>query len=660
MPRETLISNGRLAIGFDNQSRIRDLYYPQVGLENHIGGHIFRNGIWADGSFSWIDSAWDIKMEYMPETLVSRTKATHHGLGIYLETNEAVHSSLDAYLKKMTISNLMDQRRKIRLFFSHDFHIYGDAFGDTVMYDSALNSLIHYKRKRYFLIGGITSQGRGIYQFATGTKEVPGISGTWMDAEDGVLGNFPISQGSVDSTVSFEIDLPPKSDEALYYWIACGQRIEDVQKLDSRIKRIGVDQLLWETENYWAAWVNKKDLALGILPKEVIKTFKESLLVMRAGMDNGGGIIASCDSDNLQFNRDTYAYIWMRDGSAIANALDLAGFQDVTRKFFRFCNDAITDEGYFHHKYAPDGSVGSSWLASIGPNGRVQLPIQEDETAMVLYSLWRHFKKYRDIEFIKGVYDRLVVKPSEFLLDYIDPNTGLPRPSFDPWEEKVGTFTWTTSTVYAALIAAAGFSKIFFDRDRQEILSRAAEDIKGAMLTHLYDKDKRRFAKAIYEDGSRDMTVDSSISASFLFRVFGAADETVVGTMNTIAKMLWVKTDIGGMARYENDGYFRASKEVPGNPWFICTLWLARWHIARASNFDQLQKGLDLLRWAVLRSQPSGLMAEQIHPYTGAPLSVSPLSWSHAEFVTAVYEYLDKYMEMTSAANNMGLGGWGG
>lgn len=589
-------------------------------------------------------------MEYMPETLVSRTRASHPEFGIYLETNEAVHSSLDAYLKRLIIRNLRDHRRKIRLFFSHDFHIYGDAFGDTVMYDSALNSLIHYKRKRYFLISGITSQGKGIYQFATGTKEIPGISGTWVDAEDGVLGNFPISQGSVDSTVSFEIDLPPTSDEELYYWIACGQKMEEVQKLDSNIKRIGVYQLLLETENYWAAWVNKKDMFLSVLPKEINRMFKESLLVMRAGMDNGGAIIASCDSDNLQFNRDTYAYIWMRDGSAIASALDLAGFQDVSRMFFKFCSDTITDKGYFHHKYAPDGSVGSSWLASIGPNGRVQLPIQEDETALVLYFLWRHFKKYSDIEFIKRVYDKLVVKPSEFLLDYLDPSTGLPRPSFDPWEEKVGTFTWTTSTVYAALTAAASFSKIFFDRDRQEILGGAAADIKRAMLTYLYDNDEHRFAKAIYEDGSRDMTVDSSISSVFLFGVFGVADDVVESTMNAVAERLWVRTDIGGMARYENDEYFRVSREVPGNPWFICTLWLARWNIAKATNIDQLKKGLDLLLWAINHSQSSGMMAEQIHPYTGVPLSVSPLSWSHAEFVTAVYEYLNKYREITSTA----------
>jgi GH15 family glucan-1,4-alpha-glucosidase len=33
-------------------------------------------------------------------------------------------------------------------------------------------------------------------------------------------------------------------------------------------------------------------------------------------------------------------------------------------------------------------------------------------------------------------------------------------------------------------------------------------------------------------------------------------------------------------------------------------------------------------------------MAEQVHPYTNAPLSVSPLTWSHATLVMAMREYL--------------------
>ena len=129
-----------------------------------------------------------------------------------------------------------------------------------------------------------------------------------------------------------------------------------------------------------------------------------------------------------------------------------------------------------------------------------------------------------------------------------------------------------------------------------------------------------RFAKAVNEDGSQDMTIDSSLSGVFLFEVFDASDEVVEGTMRAVADKLWVKTDIGGVSRYENDGYFRASRNVAGNPWFICTLWLARWYIARASRLDQLKEGLDLLFWATKHAQPSGVMGEQIDPNTGVPL----------------------------------------
>ena len=55
--------------------------------------------------------------------------------------------------------------------------------------------------------------------------------------------------------------------------------------------------------------------------------------------------------------------------------------------------------------------------------------------------------------------------------------------------------------------------------------------------------------------------------------------------MRAVEQKLWVKTGVGGVARYENDYYHRVSSDiatVPGNPWFICTLWLADYFIARA------------------------------------------------------------------------------
>jgi glucoamylase len=328
-------------------------------------------------------------------SLVSRSRASHAGLNIQIETNDAVHRPLDVFLRKVMISNLSKIPRKIRIFFTHDFHIYGDAVGDTVMYEPALNAIMHYKRKCYFLVNGVTSKGQGIYRFATGYKELPGRDGTWKNAEDGVLSGNPIAEGSVDSAVSFELDLFTQSRGTLYYWIACGGSLKQVVDLDATVKKTGVEQLLLETENYWSAWVNKKEINLNILPKEIIKAYKNLLLIMRSHADNLGGIIASCDSDILQFNRDTYSYIWTRDGAIAAMAFDLAGFRDTSMRFFRLCNLAIADEGFFHHKYSPDGSVGSSWLA------------------LVLYALWRHFQKYRDIEFIESV-PNLVHKTTEF------------------------------------------------------------------------------------------------------------------------------------------------------------------------------------------------------------------------------------------------------
>src|SRR5262249_58047461 len=73
----------------------------------------------------------------------------------------------------------------------------------------------------------------------------------------------------------------------------------------------------------------------------------------------------------------------------------------------------------------------------------------------------------------------------------------------------------------------------------------------------------------------------------------------------------------------------------------ICTLWLADWYLERGRWPEDLERAQDLLVWVAERALPSGVLAEQVHPRTGAPLSVSPLTWSHAEFVGTVHRFLD-------------------
>jgi GH15 family glucan-1,4-alpha-glucosidase len=119
--------------------------------------------------------------------------------------------------------------------------------------------------------------------------------------------------------------------------------------------------------------------------------------------------------------------------------------------------------------------------------------------------------------------------------------------------------------------------------------------------------------------------------------------------MRAVRERLWIQTPIGGVARYENDYYQRVSddvQKVAGNPWFICTLWFAEYAIAAAQNLGELDQALAILNWTAARALPSGVLAEQVHPYTGVPISVSPLTWSHATFVNAVMKYLERRAEL--------------
>lgn len=236
---------------------------------------------------------------------------------------------------------------------------------------------------------------------------------------------------------------------------------------------------------------------------------------------------------------------------------------------------------------------------------------------------------------------------ADFLVDFRDPETGLPLPSYGLWEEKRGVLSWTAAASWGGLVAGANFAEAFGELERGQRYRQAAEEIKQAVEKHLWQPDRNYFAKMLLEtpEGSLqiDTTIDASISGLWQFGMYVPEDPKIVASMEAVRQSLWVKTDVGGISRYQDDRYHQVSQDiekVPGNPWFITTLWLAEWIAATAHTLDELQPALDLLQWAADRALPGGVLAEQVHPYTNAPLSVSPLTWSHAVFVSTVLAYL--------------------
>jgi GH15 family glucan-1,4-alpha-glucosidase len=172
----------------------------------------------------------------------------------------------------------------------------------------------------------------------------------------------------------------------------------------------------------------------------------------------------------------------------------------------------------------------------------------------------------------------------------------------------------------------------------------------GAVLWNDREQRFARMASPGPNGYTLDMTMDSSLLGLVEFGALAPDDPRAESTTHQVEERLWVHSDIGGLARYENDAYYQVerqdTKRVPGNPWFISTLWLARYRLLRARTADELAGGLELIEWAARRALPSGVMAEQLHPYTGEPLSVSPLTWSHAAYVRVVREYLDRTAQL--------------
>ena len=651
MSRSLVLGNGNILVCMDDHAQVRDLYFPYVGSEKHVGGkYKHRIGVWVENKIRWFDEGWDIKVQTEEGASVSSIFAKNNELNIELYLSDVVYNEKNIFIRKVSVRNTTDRRREVKLYFGHEFEIYESRRGDTAYFDPVRHSIIHYNGQRVFLING-KIDGRSFDDYTTGIFHLDGREGSYKCAKNGVLPKNPIEHGPTDSVVGFYMTLDPHEEKVVHYWMTIAESIKEAQELDNYVLKKTPEYLIHTTRDFWRAWVNRYNQDFKELDDDVVSLFKRSLFIMRVHTDNHGAILASGDSKMLQFGKDSYGYSWPRDGALCALALDLAGNTSVARRYYQFCNDTMTDDGYLMHKYRPDKSLGSSWHPWIR-NGEVILPIQEDETALVIYALWNHYELSRDLDFIESIYNSLIKKAAEFMLIYRDRKTGLPKPSYDPWEEKYGIATYTSATVVAGLVAASNFARILGKDQSEKKYREAADEIRNAICTHLYDEEAGYFYKMLNIENDEiihDKTLDiSSFYGLFALSVLEINDERLARFAKVIEEKLICKTEIGGFGRYEGDAYFRQKKDVnvPGNPWIITTLWMAQYYIAKAKEGSDLAPAQKSINWAVDRALPSGVLAEQFDPYNGASLSAMPLTWSHAEFVTTIVKYLDKLEEL--------------
>lgn len=660
MARAVTIGNGSLLVGLDYRGQVRDLYFPHVGEANHVSGasgnFVHRIGVFVEGAMSWLDNDdWEISIGADPDTSIGNMVAVNKKLAVTIKTRDAVHNEQNVFIRNFKIINNSSIEREIKLFLSQQFRIFESRRGDTAYFDPRVKAIVHYKGKATFLVNA-TINGKQFTEYNIGLFGIEGKEGTYMDAVDGVLEKNPIEHGSVDSVIGLNAILAPQAEADAYYWIVCAETIPAVHNLDKYVIDEAPERLIASTEAYWKAWLEKEPRHLSILPPELITLYKRSLIIMRVHTDNDGGIIASSDTDMLHHGRDTYSYVWPRDGAAIAEALDISGYHDVATKFFKFITNCLEPGGYLMHKYRTDGVLGSSWHPWM-QNGVPHLPIQEDETASIVYALWQHYERCRDLEFIESLYNPFIEPAAKFMCEYIEPTTGLPQASYDLWEEKYGTSTYTSASVYAGLMAASRFAMILGKDDDARTYQAIAQRLQTAIGTVLYDESIGMFVKHVNHTEDGELTYDRTIDTSsfyglILYDVFDIDDPRIITSAKTVKDKLEVRANSKGYVRYENDSYYRMRDADTPNPWVITTLWMAQYQIKKATKLKDLKEPLELLEWTCSHATTGGVLAEQMHPNTRAHVSTAPLTWSHAEYVLAVDAYVKKAAELAAAKNS--------
>lgn len=639
MGRPVMLGNGSLTVGLNELGLVNDFYYPYVGLDNlatsRLSSH--RIGVWVDDAFSWVDdTTWDIEVNFNHDALISSIQMVNNNLKVKLLFEDFVDSELNFFGRQIRIVNEADNHREIRLFMHQVFQISRSGRADTALFEPDENYILDYKGRCSLLIYGADDEGHPFDQFAIGNYAIEGKAGTYVDAEDGVLSNSPVEHGGVDSVIRFSKQIGPRSETRIDYWVIAADSQYSGEKIHSTILKDTLSGRMDSTRKYWQEWLDIGSKTLQKLNERDVVAVKKSLMIIKAHIDKRGGIIASCDSSIYNYNRDYYSYVWPRDGAYAIWPLIRLGYKDEAKKFFYFCRDILNPDGYLMHKYQPDRSIGSTWHPLLHDKHK-ELAIQEDETAIMVFMIGEYYKYNNDEEVVRDLYDTFIKPACDFMADFLDPQTHLPHATYDLWEQKFLTTTYTTATVYRALISAVTFAEKFEYPDDVVKWTEATNKISKG-VSAFFNNDRKILRKGFLLQADDSLQFDDTLDVSSLYgaMIFDLPVDysQIEQSVAAVEDLMLDKTPSGGTPRYEYDNYFASSPPFFGNPWYVTTLWIAQYYVRKGDH----KKAEHYIDWSLRHAYTSGVLSEQINPNSGESVSVAPLVWSHAELINTILD----------------------
>jgi GH15 family glucan-1,4-alpha-glucosidase len=645
MARPIVLSNGELHVGLNKYGLVHDFYYPYVGFENHAAGTDLRHkvGVYVDGKISWLDDKdqWTFTFRYPHTALIGHTLAKNESLGIILEFDDCVDAEISLFMRNIHVVNLSDTQREIKLFMHQAFAI-GDSRSntDTAQYLPDSNAILHYRGRRAFVISGLSGE-QPFDQYSIGLFGIENHEGSFKDAEDGILEGNNVEHGRVDSILGFTLNVEAQSSARVHYWVAAGMSTREALYIHRQISDDGLSKRLHDTAHWWREWLKP---ALGIgknVPEAHQELFIQSLMIIKSQMDKRGAVIASTDSTLLNYSKDNYAYSWPRDGAYTVWPLIRLGYYDEAYRFFEFSKRGLHPGGYLMHKYRADGALGSSWHPYVHGDSAAP-PIQEDETALVVFVFAQFYQMNKNSTLIKDFYQSMIKPMADFLAEFIDESTGLPKPSYDLWEQHYLTSTYTTAVTYGALLAASELAIVAGDQESAVTWRTSADDIKLAALKHLFNTERQVFYKGLISRGGEIEKIEtldtSAVFGAFMYGLFDADSSEMRASILTTKEVFKLSDTVIGLPRYEDDDYRRTHAEVNGNYWLITSLWMAQYTLEQGDTAHTMRT----LDWVKSHALKTGMLGEQVDPVDNTVVSPAPLTWSHAEYLSTLLDLVGK------------------
>jgi glucoamylase len=632
---DAVAGNSKMLAAYGKQGELLRLWWPHIDFPQHVDEIL--EGVYIGSGVNKLlwrnDGQWSYSQRYMDNTNIIQNSAEHESYKIQITSNEYCVPGMDILVRDFTIKN--NSHKPLELTFLH-YSCFSVAESDrynTTYFNYDDDALMHYRHEYAFAIGSeLNISG---FTAAKGKEQ----------CEKGSLSGVEIAM-SKDAAISFELGeiMPGESVRVPIYITAAQKSHEDAFKLLQCAKEIGWEELLKRTVVYWEKYLEQAhDMRTG--NKEIDELYIRSLLVFKLMSDERtGGLIAAPEFDEDFSKCGGYAFCWGRDAAYITTAICGAGYTDMGRNFYKWAVSSQESNGSWEHRHYMEGYMAPAW------------GMQIDETGSIVWGLWRYFEETKDRGFIEENW-RSIKKAADFLLSFIDDETGLPRASMDLWEERSAQHAYSAAAVYGGLTGAAVLARELGHNQYAEIWTKSAESIQKTIDRDLWNEKKQSFYRALKltiseeeymkavkndEEVSLEITqknykkyikkyddiVDISlIGMSVPFGAVDACDNRMKKTAETIEGLLW-QDKIGGIRRYEDCIY------AGGNPWILTTLWLGLYHLETGNN----EKALDMLKWAIEHRTSNNLLPEQVDKESGETAWVVPLTWSHAMLVLMVQE----------------------